>query len=159
MIATNLKLTDRDPYEKGVVFVDFDGCISICNWRESTLPINSRNKNYDNFHRLLKFDPPNKWMIAMMAQMMDDGTKVVILTGRMESIRKESVIWLLDHEVNYSWMEMRKNDDFRPSEICKAEVVEKYYKEEVRMIFDDRNKIIDHFAELGYPTFKIVARI
>lgn len=149
----------RLPYEKGVVFIDFDGCISICNWREALLPGNSNNKNYDAFHSMIPFDPPNQWMIGMMKEFFNDGVKVIILTGRMENNRNASEIWLAVNCVSYSWMEMRKNNDFRSSEIFKAECVQQYYMAEVRMIFDDRKKIIEHFKTLGYPTFRVKARI
>ena len=95
----------------------------------------------------------------MMASMFASGIKIIILTGRMEANRNISSDWLRINNVKYDWLEMRKDDDFRPSEIFKAEYVEKFYKEEVLMIFDDLSRVIDHFKSLGYPTFKVEAKV
>ena len=144
---------------KGFVFFDFDGCISICNWREQLLPGNKLFKNYDEFHAMLSYDPPNNWIIDMMGKMVQDGYEVIILTGRMENTRKESLSWLHEHGVRYHQMIMRPNEDLRGSEVFKAEVISRFKKEDVKMIFDDRPKIIDHLTSLGYPTFKVKVRL
>lgn len=145
-------------YSDGVAFFDFDGCISICSWRESLLPSHGW-KGYDDFHAMLRYDPPNDWIINMMCDMVKDNIKVVILTGRVESTRRDSEKWLTKFGVSYHWMEMRKDGDSRPSEIVKAEYVAKFDPSCVKMIFDDRQKIIDHFRELGYPVCKVEARV
>ena len=150
---------DRDHYDPGVIIVDFDGCISICNWRESTLPANSRNKTYDQFHDLLYMDPPNIWMIDMMYRMKNFGYKVIILTGRPEAQRDISHLWLDKYGVLYDWMEMRGNNDFRSSETYKMTYIKKYYKDEIKMIFDDLPRVIDHLKSDGYPTFLVRAKV
>jgi hypothetical protein len=156
----------RPPYPDGVAFIDFDGCISICNWRNELLPDRAdmkgqgrTRKTFDDFHAASPYDPPNQWMIRMMEAMYQDGVKVIILTGRMEQNREQSEEWLAKHGVQYDRIHMRANNDYRSSEVFKAEYIAKYYKEEVRMIFDDREKIINHLKALGYPTFKVEATV
>ncbi len=155
----DLHYKQRPPYEKGVVFVDFDGCLSICNWRNSLLPAYGPNEGYDAFHELLSYDPRNPWVTHMMAEMHKAGVKVVILTGRMENTRKESEAWLKKYAVKWDWMQMRLNGDYQPSEMFKAKYIKTYYKEEVKMIFDDRPKIINHLKGLGYPTFLVKSKV
>lgn len=136
----------------GVMFFDFDGCISSCGWRESLLPQNKITKGYDKFHELLGLDPPNTWIIRLMNTAKVSGYKIVILTGRMEYCREASVKWLNDNFVLYDYMVMRSNDDFRHSEDYKSSILELYRKEDVKMVFDDMEKNINRFKELGYPT-------
>lgn len=151
--------SEKAMYRDGVAFFDFDGCISICNWRENLLPSHGWPNGYEDFHEMLKFDPPNEWIIQMMHDMMKDGIRVIILTGRVESTRRSSEKWLVKFGVKYHWMEMRKDGDKRPSEIIKAAYIERFHKECIKMIFDDRQKIIDHLRELGYPVCKVEARV
>jgi hypothetical protein len=150
---------ERKPYKNGVVIFDFDGCISICNWRQATLPANSDRKNYDDFHELSIYDPPNEWIVNIMCRMKILGVKVVILTGRMDANLRKSTDWLNDHGVPYDWIQMRADNDYRPSALFKAEYIAKFYKEEIKMIFDDNSKVIEHLSSLGYPTFKVKAEV
>ena len=133
--------------------------VSICNWRESTLPANSDRKTYNDFHYLSVYDPANTWILDMMRLMKIDGVKVNVLTGRMEEKRKKSEEWLKRYHVSYDWMQMRGNDDYRSSETVKAEYISLYYMEEIRMIFDDNPKVINSLKDLGYPTFQVRTKV
>ena len=145
-------MTNRKPYKNGVIIVDFDDCISIADWRDQLLP------DYDAYHALSVFDQPNHWMIDTMNSMYDAGVIVVILTARPQKHLVISGDWLRSNGVKYAWMHMRNDEDFRPSPVYKLEHVQTYYKEEIRMIFDDRIDVIDRFDQMGYPTFRVEAR-
>jgi hypothetical protein len=152
---------ERQPYYPGVIFVDFDGCLSICNWRDAWLPksVPKLTENYQDFHSLLSLDPPNYELINLVNESYDNGYKVIILTGRTESNRLKSENWLSKYNVKYNWLHMRKDGDYTPSEVYKLKYIQNFYREEVRMIFDDRQKIVDCFKENEYPVFKVVVRI
>jgi hypothetical protein len=137
---------------RSVLVFDFDGCISKCSWRESLLPANGLVNGYDLFHELLILDPPNMEIITMMKLSKMEGYKVIILTGRKEENRHDSVRWLNRYSVCYDAMYMRPNNDHRPSQIYKSEVLSTFDKNDIKMIFDDMEKNINHFKELGYPT-------
>lgn len=150
----------RSPYDPGVVLVDFDGCLSICSWRETWIPkVDCLTETYEQFEKLLMYDPPNLWLISLINAMYRDGYKIVILTGRMERVRKQSVAWLKLHGVLYHYMKMRANDDLRHSEVYKLEYAAEYYKQEIKMVFDDTDRVIKTFRENYYPTHKVVARV
>lgn len=132
---------------------DLEGTLAISNWRESWIP------NWDRFHELFPFDRPNITMINLLGDVYAAGHNVVILTGKMDNNRKDAEAWLRRWGVSYSWLEMRKAGDVRRSTSFKEEYVLKFPKDEIAMIFDDREDIIKHFDMLGYPTYKVEVKL
>ncbi len=144
-------------HKVGFLFFDFDGCISKCYWRESLLPKNGLVSGYEYFHELLVLDPPNGEILSLMDDAHMNGYGVIVLTGRPEAQRTASQKWLNNHHAMYDKLIMRADDDKRPSQIYKADVLSLYSKDSIKMIFDDMEKNINHFKELGYPTCLVKA--
>ena len=146
----------RSAYEPGCIFVDVDGTLTKSKWRESWLP--SKNKNvssYKIFEDLGEFDLPNHEIMDLVFNLQTGGYKIIILTGRSEVCRHMTKVWLRKHGIEYDWLYMRPKGDLRGSPEYKMSVVQQYYKEEVKMIIDDRQDVIEAFKFEGYPTYKV----
>lgn len=135
--------------KKKVFIFDLEGTLSFSNWRESWIP------DYESFEALFRYDPCNEWIAEIARRAWDDGHPVVILTGKMVRGRQDVTDWLKKHNIGYTWLNMRSNDDKRPSEIYKMDYIKRFHTSEVAMIFDDRKKIIDYVSAFGYKTYHV----
>lgn len=86
--------------------------------------------------------------------------KVVFITGRPESTRLATMEWLQDPEnkLHYNWvLYMRKNNDFSHGDDYK----EKVYRENIEgkynvlCVFEDSNKCVSRWRELGLLTCQV----
>lgn len=69
--------------------------------------------------------------------------KVFLFSGRDSVCRSETEEWLERHDIEYDFLAMRKKGDDRSDEIVKAEMIEKYIKDQYNVLiwFDDRVRI------------------
>lgn len=82
--------------------------------------------------------------------------KVVILTGRSESVREKTENWLDEHDIRYEELIMRPEGDFRHDYIFKKEWAEKVGFENISMAFEDRQAVVDMWKNNGVFCFQVV---
>jgi predicted kinase len=86
------------------------------------------------------------------------GTKVILMSGREEKARKQTINWLECNNITYDALYMRATGDSRKDSIVKKELYEthvkgKYY---VRFVLDDRNQVVDLWRlDLGLPCLQV----
>lgn len=86
--------------------------------------------------------------------------KVVFITGRPESARKDTTEWLQDPEnkLHSNWeLFMRKNNDFSRGDDYKEKVYHEKIegKYNVLCVFEDSNKCVSRWRELGLLTCQV----
>lgn len=126
---------------------DLDGTLALMNGR----------KPFD-WERVGE-DLPNVPVVKIAKILLRDGQQLGFLSGRMEKSRRRTELWLLHHliipEVKHLWM--RADDDYRPDEVVKSEI----YREqiapvhEVEAVFDDRDKVVRMWREIGLTCFQV----
>jgi predicted kinase len=86
------------------------------------------------------------------------GHKILLLSGRKEEHKPQTINWLLKHAISYDMLEMRQTTDGRKDSIVKRELFEahilgKYY---VEFVLDDRNQVVDLWRNhLGLTCFQV----
>ena len=86
------------------------------------------------------------------------GYKVILLTGRHDTHKPQTLKWLEQHEVPYDMLVMRKAKDMRKDSIVKKEFFDneirgKFY---VDFVLDDRNQVVDMWRkELGLACLQV----
>lgn len=82
--------------------------------------------------------------------------KIVIVTGRDESCRKETETWLNKNGMEFHELLMRKEGDSRKDHIIKEEIfwndIEPKYN--VLAVFDDRDSVVKMWRSLGIKCFQ-----
>jgi hypothetical protein len=82
---------------------------------------------------------------------------IVVMSGRDEICRPETVDWLVRHRVHYAQLFMRPRDDFRKDSIVKAELfhtfVEPHY--DVAFVVDDRDQVVKMWREMGLTCMQV----
>jgi predicted kinase len=102
------------------------------------------------------------WPVAdMLHSARERGDRIVFLSGRSNAHRDMTQAWLIHHGLLCPRDEvfMRAADDNRDDAIIKRELYETHVKPDffVRCIFDDRDKVVRMWRELGLPCFQVRA--
>jgi len=81
--------------------------------------------------------------------------KIIIVTGRDESIRKETEDWLYLYGIEFDFLFMRPKDDFRKDAIIKREIYENEIKDRFNIlcVYDDRLEVVEAWNDMGLFVF------
>jgi hypothetical protein len=142
-----------------VVIWDYDGTLSCGKHRLHALPTKDLHlvESWSEFNGLCVYDDPIQDNIDIMNAMYDAGLYVVILTGRSDEVRSESLKWLKDKGARFHMLEMRKKSDNRKDTIIKEEFLrEKVGLKNIVAAWDDSPSVIAHFRSLGITTYQVV---
>ncbi|MDZ7880897.1 MAG: hypothetical protein U5L45_24690 [Saprospiraceae bacterium] len=86
------------------------------------------------------------------------GYKVLLLSGRKEEHKPQTINWLATHAITYDLLELRKTGDNRADTLVKKDLFNafvsgKYY---VEFILDDRDQVVDLWRnDLGLTCFQV----
>lgn len=130
------------------VLCDIDGTLALMNGRRS--PYDWTRVDQDDLN-----DPVRRALIAFDAAYAD---RIILLSGRDESCRDQTLRWLQVKNVPFDALHMRAAGDTRPDDIVKAELFDKYvrYKYCVRVVLDDRDSVVALWRKrLGLPTWQV----
>lgn len=83
--------------------------------------------------------------------------KILIVSGRKDSSYNVLIQWLKDKNVMYDDVFMRQANDNRSDDIVKEEIYKTYIEPlyEVEIIFDDRDRVVKKWRELGLKCFQV----
>jgi hypothetical protein len=107
-------------------------------------------------------DAPNTPVVAVVRALLNDGHRVLYVSGRMEQCREATIVWLQHyvprlHAGLSRELHMRPDDDYRPDEIFKREVYEREIKPryEIAAVVDDRRKVVAMWRSLGLTVLDV----
>jgi hypothetical protein len=140
------------------VIIDIDNTLSIANDRFKLAEKPNGKIDWDFVHaseNMIK-DKPNLPMIELAKNYKQIGFEVIILTGRPESTRKVTKEWLQKYNIPYNKLYMRSwEDNFLKAPDFKRKIYETEIKEDVFCAYDDDQRVIDVWVELGITSFKV----
>ncbi len=88
----------------------------------------------------------------------DKGDKIILLSGRMDEHRVQTLTWLKKYNINFDMLLMRQTGDMRKDAIIKKEIVDEniWNKYCIRFVLDDRNQVVDMWRqELGVACLQV----
>lgn len=132
---------------------DFDGTLSLLGDRVQELK--KSPPDWDKFYARCKEDLPNKPILRVLETLYASGHQVIIMSGRRESCKPDSLQWLEEHtgiRFEPSVLHFRKDGDFRPDTTVKPEMLlgilgPSPWPEIV--IFEDRQSMVDAWRSRG----------
>jgi hypothetical protein len=140
------------------VIIDIDNTLSIANKRFKLAEKQNGKLDWDIVHayeNMIK-DEPNLPMIELTKNYKKSGFEVIILTGRPESTKNVTKEWLQKYNIPYDKLYMRSwEDNFLKAEVFKRKIYETEIKENVFCAYDDDQRIVDVWVELGITCFKV----
>jgi predicted kinase len=143
----NHKVVDYNYGLRDTVVFDIDGTTA---WMQGRNPYDVKR---------VKEDIPDVRVIRLIKFFLNNGMCVHFLSGRegTEQCRKDTYEWLRNalglrqHDEECFTIHMRTAGDRRPDEVIKRELYESILqnKYNVLAVFDDRNKVVNMWRELG----------
>lgn len=84
-------------------------------------------------------------------------TYIVIVSGREDGCKQETLDWLEANRIPFDELHMRKNGDHRCDTIVKQEIYETWIKERynVRFVLDDRDRVVKMWREIGLKCLQV----
>jgi 2-hydroxy-3-keto-5-methylthiopentenyl-1-phosphate phosphatase len=144
--------------KKEAIIFDLDGTIANISHRVHYLkdyenPDGSWNKkvNWSKFHNSISEDIVVEPIKFMLNHLYSNFIDIIILTGRNNSVKKNTVKWLRDNEVSYDHLIMRPKNDYRSDTVFKLEQLKKLEKKfKIHFIVEDRNRVVKMWRDEGY---------
>lgn len=125
---------------------------------DGTLALATQRGPYE--HEKCETDEVNEPVAEMVYACRERGDTIIFLSGRSAKHREATSHWLLDRRLliyNHELLLMRAEDDNRDDALIKRELYEQHVKGEyfVRCVFDDRDKVVRMWREIGLPCFQV----
>jgi hypothetical protein len=133
------------------IIVDIDGTIAT-HYDEDG---NQLREHHD--YEQVGIDLPVPEIIQIVQMYEFRGYHIIIVSGRMDHCREKTINWLIDNEVEFDELFMRKFKDFRPDDIVKYEIYEDriYGVYDIEFVLDDRDRVVDMWRGLGLKVLQV----
>ncbi len=134
--------------KKLAIIVDLDGTLADITHRRKY--VEGKKKDWKNFNKNILSDGINHWCREIIRKMMPDH-HILLVSGRTDALRDETVEWLHLHQVPYTELLMRPREDHRDDAIVKREIYDSKVKPfyEILFVIDDRAKVVRMWRDLG----------
>ena len=136
---------------KWIIF-DLDGTLADIEDRRQLCTKENGKMDWDEFFDPINIslDQPNQPVINTLLAFVEAGYRIAIFSGRSASTLHATKEWLREHGINWDILKMRPERNFRPDEQLKLEWLNDMdWKDNVEMVFDDRQKVVDMWREIG----------
>ena len=132
-------------------------------WAKKHKKDTDRVMNWDMFLDplvMLEFDRSNRDVCNVINALYSDSindNNIIITSARNERHRDVTVKQLSLAGVHYDAMYLRDDDDFRPDDVVKAELLGKIITDgyDPTVAFDDRNQVVNKWRELGIHCYQV----
>jgi hypothetical protein len=131
-----------------VVF-DIDGVLANSDWRAERIP------NWEYFYEGIPEDKSFSEGICLLRSLYLTGNKITYVTGRPERTRSQTSDWLKRHFVQWydsQRLYMRKDDDHRPSDVTKLEILKII---DADVVIEDEPKVVEALKNAGYSVLQV----
>lgn len=142
------------------VIFDIDNTLSLSNKRFELATKPNGKIDWDIAHtpEYVLQDLPNLPVVDLAIKYKKEGAKIIIITGRPDTIKNVTEEWLKQWGVTYDELYMRTKQDFYvKAPILKRKIYETYITDDIFCAYDDDQDIIDMWIDLGIPCCKVYA--
>lgn len=135
--------------------VDIDG--TIANTEHRIHYITDGHKNWDAWHANAHKDKPIDEVVSLLDMAADCDIKIVLCTARDEKCRQDTIDWLLEYDIPFHCLYMRKEGDRRDDDIVKFELLEQIYEAgyEPVLVLEDRNRVVRMWRDAGLRCLQV----
>ena len=142
---------------KWIIF-DLDGTLADIEDRRQLCTKENGKMDWNKFFdpENIKLDKPNTPVIMMAQALTAFGYKIAIFSGRSARTEDATKDWLHEQDIKFDILKMRPERNFRPDEQLKLEWLNDMdWKDDVEMVFDDRQKVVDMWREIGLTCMQV----
>ena len=151
--------------DKQTVIFDLDGTLALIDKRRALATKDNGKIDWDVFFDRdnIKLDVPNTPVITMAQLLHSQGFRIVIFSGRSKATWRTTRQWLIQNDVPFDMLQMRPNDRdtgghwhfMKDSDLKQHWLDTLVDKNDVAMVFDDRNQVVDMWRSNGLQTFQV----
>lgn len=143
-------MTKRDCF-----IFDLDG--TICDVRHRRQYVATKPRNWTAWNKGLVNDTPNLPVKIVYQALRQSGEyDMIIVSGRSDDYKEQTIKWLTDNEIFFDEIFMRKYKDHRDDAVVKGEIADEIEKtHNILGVFDDRKRVIDAWQARGIWTFDV----
>lgn len=142
-----VKPYDGTPGKPKAFLIDIDG--TLAHMRDYRGPFDWANVGLDDVDEV----------IAYLANSIVEGSGMaaIVMSGRDESCREQTEVWLDKHGIWHDELFMRSEGDMRPDNIIKVELFDKYVRDnfDVHFVIDDRQQVVDMWRRMGLTCLQV----
>ena len=141
-----------------IVIFDLDGTLALIDDRRDLATKDNGKFDWDVFFNPdnINLDLPNQPVINMANMLHKQGFRIFILSGRSDVTHQATVNWLNDNDIWWDHLVMRpQNHLFMPDNDLKQMWLDSIGKDNVAMVFDDRNQVVDMWRQNGLTCFQV----
>ena len=142
---------------KKIVIFDLDGTLALIDNRRVISTKDNGKMDWVKFFDpdMVDLDDPNTPVITM-ANLLSSQYRIWILSGRSDVTQQATIDWLSKHNVRYDHLVMRpQNLLYMADNDLKQSWLDTIGKDNVAMVFDDRNQVVDMWRQNGLTTFQV----
>lgn len=146
MTKVKVKYTEQSEQLPKSIICDLDGTLALMNGRN---PFDGSRCDEDL---------PNPPVVNLVKQYHKLGYRILLLSGRSDAYKPQTIKWLDMHDISYDMLVMRQEGDYRKDSVVKEE----FYRENienkffVEVVLDDRNQVVDLWRQtLGLACFQV----
>ena len=150
-------MNKKDNMDKKVIF-DLDGTLALIDKRRDLATNDNGKFDWDVFFNPdnIDLDIPNDVVVSMAKMLSSQGHPIWILSGRSDVTHQATVDWLNKHDIWFDHLVMRpQNHLYMPDNDLKQMWLDSIGKDNVAMVFDDRNQVVDMWRKNGLTTFQV----
>lgn len=140
-----------------IVIFDLDGTLALIDKRRALSQKMNGKMDWSIFFDpdMVDLDDPNTPVITM-ANLLSSQYRIWILSGRSDVTQQATIDWLDKHNVRYDHLQMRpQNLLYLPDNDLKQSWLDAIGKDNVAMVFDDRQQVVDMWRKNGLTTFQV----
>ena len=141
-----------------IVIFDLDGTLALIDKRRDLATKPNSKMDWDIFFdpKNISLDIPNQTVVDMADMLHKQGYTIWILSGRSDVTHQATVNWLNDNGIWWDALSMRpQNHLYMPDNDLKQMWLDTIGKDNVAMVFDDRNQVVDMWRDNGLTCFQV----
>ena len=141
---------------KKTVIFDLDGTLALIDKRRDLATKNGK-MDWDVFFNPdnIDLDIPND-AVVQVAKLLSTTHSIWILSGRSDVRHQATIDWLNKHDIWFDHLIMRpKNHLYMKDSDLKKMWLDSIGKDNIDMVFDDRNQVVDMWRQNGLTTFQV----
>ena len=141
-----------------IVIFDLDGTLALIDKRRAISTKPNGKLDWDIFFnpKNIDLDLPNQPVMDMANMLSSQGYTIMILSGRSDVTHQATRDWLNKHDIWFDHLVMRpQNHLYMADNDLKQMWLDSIGKDNVAMVFDDRNQVVDMWRQNGLTTFQV----
>ena len=146
---------------KTIIF-DLDGTLALIDDRRKWSTKPNGKLDWDKFFdpNNISMDKPNVPVIKVAQMFKQNGFRIIILSGRLNTTKDATRKWLNDNDVPFDILKMRPDNNqfkFMPDDDLKQNWLDSLFsnKDDIFAVFDDRQKVVDMWREIGLTCMQV----